>query len=352
MTVNRNIEGARTTVEGSQQETMSDHRNHGENSVPARSSNGPEERARLAARLDASLSDSMLLEDPKFVEWRVAARQYLNNGRKRKLAHSRKALAICCMVAVLASAWQIKELSKSTAQVQIISSPPDHTRTVRIADGSTIILDRRTRLSVQLSRDARTIVLADGQARFIVRPDRDRPFRVLVGDREVRATGTDFNVAAAPGVFATSLITGSVVVSLSSTQRSWLGLYEERAVKPLAVLAAGQQYLEEKSQAGRVQRFSLQEVTAWQQGRWILDRESLASAAATISRYSDIKIVVAGEQLRRATISGLFAIGDVASFTQTVTALFPEAEVRYFPDRILITPRSREKNTATAEVIS
>lgn len=90
-------------------------------------------------------------------------------------------------------------------------------RTVKLADGSQVVLDTDTAISVAMTPDRRDIVLKRGRARFIVAHDAERPFSVKAGGMEVRATGTVFDVLLRNNV-AVHLIEGGVEVELASQQ--------------------------------------------------------------------------------------------------------------------------------------
>ena len=304
-----------------------------------------DDRAALVAKLAASLDAAVARNDPQLAEWRNEAQEYLRTCKttRRRRLHS---AAILCVAAVASLAvWQHINPHLPEAREQIVSAPADNMRTVRLSDGSMVLLDRRTRLSVIFSDHARTLRLQEGQARFIVHRDTDRPFRVIVGDREVRATGTDFNVIAAPDQFAASLIKGGVIVSRLKMASSWFKLFQNTEAQPLAELTAGQQFIEEKGRGMMVRRFRPEEVTAWQQGKLVLNKQTVASAAARFARYSGKDLIIVGPALRNATVSGVFATDDPIGFAETVGALFPDAKVEFQSDRILITDKRAQKNS-------
>src|SRR3546814_13921532 len=67
-------------------------------------------------------------------------------------------------------------------------------RIVKLEDGSRVSMDQATLIKVHFEGDSRNVSLNEGQARFQVAHDSDRPFIVDAGRRSVRALGTDFNV--------------------------------------------------------------------------------------------------------------------------------------------------------------
>ena len=68
------------------------------------------------------------------------------------------------------------------------------TETIDLDDGSTIVANTDSRLSVEYSETERRVTLDRGEAYFDVEPDPNRVFSVIAGDTTVRAVGTAFSV--------------------------------------------------------------------------------------------------------------------------------------------------------------
>ena len=67
-------------------------------------------------------------------------------------------------------------------------------RSITLADGSTIDLNARSRITVRFSEKERDIDLLEGQALFHVAKNKERPFIVHSDGAAVRAVGTEFDV--------------------------------------------------------------------------------------------------------------------------------------------------------------
>jgi ferric-dicitrate binding protein FerR (iron transport regulator) len=78
-------------------------------------------------------------------------------------------------------------------------APANATRTVRLPDGSRVVLEPLARVHYRASffRPPRTVEM-EGEARFLVRPDIMHPFEVHARDVTVTAIGTIFTVRANP----------------------------------------------------------------------------------------------------------------------------------------------------------
>lgn len=255
----------------------------------------------------------------------VHNRLLLRSPRRFTPKHLLKAAALSALVLGSAATWQwARPAQVRTERFVAAASAP---RMLRLADGSAVMLDRDAAIKVSFDESSRTVVLERGQARFLVSHDTRRPFKVHSGDYEVRATGTDFNVDAQPGRFAASLIRGGVVVSHVSTERNWYGIGRHTVATPIAPLAPGRQFIDEAGRDLVVRPFQPGDITAWQRGQVVFDHQPLVAAAATLSRHAAMRLVIRGEALRRAPISGTFPVGDAGNFADTVRLLFPGTRV-------------------------
>lgn len=83
-------------------------------------------------------------------------------------------------------------------------------KTQSMPDGSVIAVNVASAVSYNFTDTERRVTLSDGEAAFFVKPDPDKPFVVRVGDLEVRAVGTSFNVRQRDGVLQVSVSEGQV----------------------------------------------------------------------------------------------------------------------------------------------
>lgn len=203
-------------------------------------------------------------------------------------------------------------------------------RRTRLADGSTISLNTSTRVRVQLDGDQRRVWLNYGQAYFAVARDPLRPFRVFVGDEEVRALGTAFEVRREGDRVQVILEEGVVALYRGDTETVL-----RADTPPEIVLQPGEAADIEPMANARVERIDLRRTGAWRQGQLIFDAEPLARAVAEVNRYHERKIVLTDPSLGDISISGVFQTGRPEAFADSLTAAFPieiagqsDAEIR------------------------
>ncbi|SDA36867.1 FecR domain-containing protein [Sphingomonas sp. NFR15] len=182
-------------------------------------------------------------------------------------------------------------------------------RTIRLADGSKLMLDTDTALIVSFTKDARRISLARGQAYFTVAHDAVRPFTVDAGGASVLAMGTQFDVQRSGDRIDVTLIEGRVRVS--------------SARRPVTQLQPGQRLVLVSSRISPVQAIDTTPITAWTRGRIVLDGMTLEHAIAEVNRYVNTPVRLGARRFANARISGSVETGDIGSFTTAVTAVLP-----------------------------
>lgn len=153
-------------------------------------------------------------------------------------------------------------------------------RTFRLRDGSTVILDARSLVTVNMDAHGRILRVEKGRARFEVIHD-GRPFIVKAGNGSVRALGTIFDVSLTDEQSVrVELLRGAVEVK--SYARTEYGAREAHIE-----LAAGQST--EYSNAGRLSIPTTGRSVStklWTEGLVTFNGETLASVLDQANRYS------------------------------------------------------------------
>ncbi|ESQ74269.1 FecR domain-containing protein [Asticcacaulis sp. AC402] len=198
------------------------------------------------------------------------------------------------------------------------------TRTVKLDDGSVLLLNSRSRVRIDYSDTERRIWLDEGQVRFEVAKDRHRPFRVFAATEEVRALGTVFDVRRDGARVQVLLEEGSVAIFYQGdTQRPASATPQTRA---MAVLKPGQSA--ETGDPGHpgavaVKAADIKVMGAWRFGLMVMEDRPLAEAVAEINRYNTRQIVLIDPTIADIRISGVFQTGRPEAFAEAVTAAFP-----------------------------
>lgn len=198
-------------------------------------------------------------------------------------------------------------------------------RSVRLTDGSRIVLNTDTKVVVRYTDGRRDIRLVRGEAQFDVAKNPDRPFVVTAEGQQVRALGTSFIVRDDGEAIAVTLLEGKVAVTPAKTTPA----------AKVVTLEPGQRLRTAPKAAPVVDRPKLEAVTAWRSGEILLDNTTLADAVAEMNRYSPKPLALESEELGELRISGIFRSGESEAFARTISAQYQLAVIEQ-SDRILL----------------
>ena len=151
------------------------------------------------------------------------------------------------------------------ARPYAVETAPGEQRSVRLADGSEIILSGGSRVTLDRA-DARTASVDRGQMLFRIRHDAAHPFQVTAGDTRMVDLGTVFDVARDPGRTRVAVAEGAVMLDPQGARL--------RLDPGQAVVATG----------GELRRQRAADVGGWRDGRLTFDAAPLADVARDLSR--------------------------------------------------------------------
>jgi transmembrane sensor len=203
-----------------------------------------------------------------------------------------------------------------------------------LADGSVARLNTATELGVNFSATERRVTLQRGEASFEVAKDPARPFVVRVGDVEVRAVGTVFNIRQSERGIEVLVVEGKVRVDDATSGQSLVGAREvaangqENGPEPL--LIAGQRATIPRPLPNLPARASVSDVApaesaralAWHSRELEFSNEPLADIAAEFNRYNRHHLVIDDAELGAQRFGGKFPADDFASLVRLLELNF------------------------------
>lgn len=209
-------------------------------------------------------------------------------------------------------------------------------RSIRLADGSTVELNSRSRLRVKFTDAERMVELLEGQALFQVAKNPARPFIVRAGNAHVRAVGTQFDVNRRRNDTVVTVIEGRVAVLTADDAYSGeVGTIRgpddrntpsgsKHTSNPGSAggvfLAAGEQLRVTTQPPAAPTRVNVVAATAWTQRQLVLESALLRDVAEEFNRYSTRKLVIEDSASKELRLSGVFATD-------------PEFLIRYLRER-------------------
>lgn len=245
--------------------------------------------------------------------------------RPRRSWH-RIAIAASILIVLLGGGVFLAIQNRQTPAVVYVTQSGERS-TIRLADGSQLVLNFATELDVRIDRKTRSVTLRKGEALFTVARDDRRPFRVVAGDGEVTALGTRFQVRNEAKYVAITLLEGRVAVDRPKTR-------EHVQLKP-----GDQVSFTEAALAMRRRIVDPEVAAAWTTGRLLFRSTPLSEALAEVNRYAATQIRLADPALSNLPISGTFEIGDGPSVASALEALLPVQAIENSEGEVLLRHR-------------
>lgn len=200
-------------------------------------------------------------------------------------------------------------------------------RTLTLEDGTRVHMNANTRIIVRYGKALRQVQLVGGEALFEVTHNSKWPFVVTVDGHRIRDLGTEFDVLSERNKLAVTLVEGKVTVSSTTGGGGIPSPLPAFPGPPAAVsrqgitLSPGERLTFSADQMPQIDRPSLDLVTAWERGQVVLDDTPLTEAVAEMNRYSSRRIVIS-PAMRSIRVSGVFEIGDSASFAAALARTY------------------------------
>lgn len=171
----------------------------------------------------------------------------------------------------------------SSITYNTLSTPRGGKYQIILPDSSKVWLNAASSLQFPTAfRNKSREVKLKGEAYFEIKKDRNRPFKVIVGEMEVKVLGTHFNIQAYDdeGTVATSLLEGSVKIIKGK---------ETDFLKP------GQQgILDKKEGKMAIREVDMDRVMAWKNELFQFDGDDITAIMRKISRWYNVEIVYEG----------------------------------------------------------
>lgn len=242
-------------------------------------------------------------------------------NRWNRRAWLSSALAACAVLAVGAGyGWQ-RWLDLPSYEIAVATAPGE-VRVLDLPDGSSVTLNRSSKLTVRYSERRRALALESGEAFFKVAHDAARPFTVDSGASQVKVLGTVFNVRAASPQTVVKVLEGRVEVRP-----------DRDAVRPqVHVLNPGNGLsIDPASGRARLLAVAVESVGDWRSGHLHFSSTPLSEVASELQRYLGQPVVIDDAALAAQPISGLAATSNPRAFLQALPAALP-VRVRQLAD--------------------
>lgn len=228
----------------------------------------------------------------------IAAATSTQNMRRRRLPSI--ALAATLLAAIGLAAWIRPWQDATDASMYTTAIGEQHS--VTLPDGTSLVLDTDTRVTVSYQATRRRVELEQGRLHADVAHDPSRPFEVVSGLGVTRALGTVFQVEEIQGTTFIRLIDGRVAIDTSRDDAS--DTLELQALQSVSYAADGT--------LSRPIGLDPETAKGWLRGKLVFKDRALPDLLSEFNRYSTDKITVADNSLGDIRISGVFDAKDQA----------------------------------------
>lgn len=189
-------------------------------------------------------------------------------------------------------------------------------REVKLPDGSKILLNTNSAISVDYDESVRKIILHHGQVHFSVAKDNIRPFFVDVGGLLVQSLGTTFQINK-DNSNSITIAVQEHAVSVVGNHRNGVRVQE------------GQQLSHQLgSTLDQPESIDLMQATAWQQQRLIINDQPLGDLIKELERYRNGRIFLSDKHLEKLRITGVFSLKNTDAVIESICKVLNLKETR------------------------
>lgn len=263
---------------------------------------------------------SPIVDEPSKPEAKVS----VLTGRQKKRRWALPA-ALAAAASLVLAIISYQQFESSSVEATIYTTDVGQQRQITLADNSTIHLNTRTQVAVELLPESRRITLLEGEALFDVGNDPLRPFSVYVRDAEVRALGTRFNVYKKPDAIANvTLLEGRVKVSFMGEDPEGAELdtfSSDKKSSSIYLEPGAQAVIDSSKQQLTFSKVNVNDAVAWRDGKLVFNSKPLSEVVEEFNRYDQSRIVIRDPMLKALEITGTFDPYDRETFIKTLRSV-------------------------------
>jgi len=229
---------------------------------------------------------------------RTSASEDALKGRQRGFWLAAAAAALLVIGSIVAGSL--------LSQRRTYSAEVGERRSLRLADGSRVTLNSRSRVRIELNDSTRTVDLLEGEALFRVAHEVSRPFIVRAKGTSIRAIGTEFDVDEKDRGAVIAVVDGRVAVSRADA-RTGSDRNDQPDDQKDVLVSAGERIDMAEGSSAKPTPINASSATAWTQGKVILQSATLEEVVERFNRYSQRRLVAEDRGAVPFRLSGVFS---------------------------------------------
>lgn len=226
-----------------------------------------------------------------------------HRGWRARAWKIRGAAAAAC-VALVAGIWQGPAFVTAW-QADYVTAPGDRSM-VSLPDGSSMLLNTDTAVTIDFRNGRRHVRLLRGEAFFDVKHDQARPFHVAGDYGDVAVKGTAFSVRTSSSETTVLLERGLVDVTCLCTSGGE------------AQLLPGQTVTASATTLSQVSNLDPVRALAWRNGRIAFDEVRLGQVISELSRYYNGRVFIASHRVEQMVVSGNYRLDNIEGAIRTL----------------------------------
>jgi transmembrane sensor len=266
-------------------------------------------------------SDPMLAMSAKMAHRRTAKRAQRNQLVRRL------ALPVAAAASLVIAIGHFRNENDSVT-IQHFVTATGQLRALQLSDGTKVVLDTASTMTVSYSTKTRDVTLEEGRANFDVAHNATRPFIVHAGGAVIHDIGTRFQVCDQDNSATVTLLEGEITVNLPKA--GWQ-----------STLRPGQEVSFRSNGPGIVRNIDVADALSWTHGDLVFKDRNLAGLLDEMNRYSQVKVVLGDTSLRNLPVSGVFHAGDQVSLVQALQNGWSIQAAHVSRDEIVLYARPR-----------
>ncbi len=209
---------------------------------------------------------------------------------------------------------------------------PGEFRDIQLADGSRLLLNTNTAVSVDYQPTQRLITLHHGEARFTVAKDSQRPFEVKADALMVRALGTVFDVyRKEPDAIKVTVQEHAVAARIQKE----ISTQKPDHSSQVRVQAGQQLVYQGDNTLTQPAATNLTQASAWQQRRLYINDRPLGELVEELDRYRMGRIYLSDAKLKNLRVTGVFPLDNPEEVIASVRKVLGLQETRIGPWLVL-----------------
>jgi len=196
-------------------------------------------------------------------------------------------------------------------------------QTVRLEDGSHVVLNTNSAITVTMKDKQRAIELLQGEAFFDVEPDADRPFVVYGEHSTTRVLGTRFFVYRKNNSDEVNVLSGKVQVTNNNRPKESVLLHDHDSVSV------------NRDGLNKTHIANTKPASSWVDGYLVFQDVALADVIEQVQRYRNGVVIFKDDSLRQFRINGRINLRDPQHILSTLEKTLP-VKVTHLTDWLVI----------------